>query len=352
MSNKDYYEILGVSINSSLDEIKKAYRKLAIKYHPDKNPGDKQSEEKFKEAAEAYEILSSPEKRNRYDKFGYDGIKSGYASSSMNMEDIFANFGDIFSDTFVFKNKYNKIKGEDLRLRIKITLEQINKGVEKKVIVKRMKKAKNLIYKICNTCNGRGQKTFVTNTFLGTIHTMDTCNKCQGIGKIIDNIPFGVNSQGMLKEEELVTINVPPGATEGLQLKVYGKGDESPFGGKNGDLIVVIEEFKHEIFIREGINLHFDLYISIPEAVLGSKKEIPTLNGKARIEIEPGIQSGKTLRLKGKGIYNIDGYDYGDLLIHVNVWTPKKINKEQKNIFFKFKNDVNFIPKPQLSDQD
>lgn len=362
MAKRDYYEILGVSKNASADEIKKAYRKLAIRYHPDKNPNDKSAEEKFKEAAEAYEVLSSPEKKKRYDQFGHAGLSgaSSASGSGMNMEDIFANFGDIFGDAlggafsgfgFGGGNRSRRLKGSDLRIRIKLTLEEIAKGVEKKVKVRRMKMAKGITFKTCPNCSGNGQIAQVTNTFLGRMQTMSTCGQCQGIGKIADKIPAGANNQGMVKEEELVSIQIPAGVIEGIQLKVSGKGNEAPFDGVNGDLIVLIEEIAHETLKRENLNLHYDLYISFPEAVLGANKEVPTLGGKARIAIEAGIQSGKTLRLKGKGIPDIEGHGHGDLMIHINLWTPKKISREQKEMFEKIKEDENFIPNPKQNDK-
>ncbi|WP_342226831.1 molecular chaperone DnaJ [Candidatus Walczuchella endosymbiont of Icerya purchasi] len=351
MAKRDYYEILGVSRNASAEEIKKAYRKLAIHYHPDKNPGNKTAEEKFKEAAEAYEVLSSPEKRKKYDQFGHSGIVNSYSEGAgMNMEDIFANLGEIFGDAFegAFSGfggdtRKKRIKGSDLRIRIKLSLEEIYKGVEKKVKVRRMKMAKGVSFKICRHCKGNGQFSKITNTFLGRMQTLSTCGACQGRGKIIDHIPVGANSQGMIKEEELVKIQIPAGVTEGMQLKVSGKGNEAP-EGLNGDLIALIEEIPHEKLQREGINLHYDLYISIPESVLGTTKEVPTLGSKARITIESGTPSGKILRLKGKGIPNIEGRGHGDMLIHINVWIPKKISREQREMFEKMKEDDNFLP--------
>ncbi|AID37384.1 molecular chaperone DnaJ [Candidatus Walczuchella monophlebidarum] len=354
MAKRDYYEILGVSRNASAEEIKKAYRKLAIHYHPDKNPGNKTAEEKFKEAAEAYEVLSSPEKRKKYDQFGHSSIGNTYSGGAgMNMEDIFANLGDIFGDAFegAFSGfgfggdpRKKRIKGSDLRIRIKLSLEEIYKGVEKKVKVRRMKMAKGVSFKICRHCKGNGQFSQITNTFLGRMQTLSTCGACQGRGKIIDHIPVGANSQGMIKEEELVKIQIPAGVTEGMQLKVAGKGNEAPFEGINGDLIALIEEMPHEKLQREGLNLHYDLDISIPESVLGTTKEVTTLVGKARITIESGTQSGKILRMKGKGIPNFEGRGYGDMLIHINVWIPKKISREQREMFEKMKEDDNFIP--------
>ncbi|WP_185873365.1 DnaJ C-terminal domain-containing protein [Blattabacterium cuenoti] len=358
MMKKDYYKVLGVSRNASSEEIKKAYRKLAIKYHPDKNLDNKKvAEEKFKEAAEAYEILGNEEKRNRYDKFGHSGIKGSYGASSggMNMEDIFTNFGDIFADAFGdgFSNfgfgkssKRKTIKGSDLRIRVKLTLEEIANGTEKKVKVKRLKAAKGVKIRNCTSCNGNGQKIRVTNTILGRMQTTTQCSSCYGTGKRAENIPYGANKYGLIKEEELVEIKIPAGITESIQLKVTEKGNEAPFNGISGDLIVLIEEIPHNNLKREGSNLHYDLYISFSDAILGATKEIPTINGRARIKIDPGTQSGKTLRLKNKGIPNIEGYGNGSMFIHVNVWTPKKINDEQRKFFEKMKKNENFLPHP------
>ncbi len=353
MKKKDYYSILGVSKTASSDDIKKAYRKLAIRYHPDKNPGNKIAEEKFKEAAEAYEVLNSPEKRNIYDKFGYEGLGGINASNRgtgyTNVGDIFGEFfGSAFS-SFSFTGG-RSFKGRDLRIRIRLSLEEVSRGVEKKVKVKRMKKAKGVRFKTCIQCNGNGKTSSIKNTVIGKFKRMITCNNCNGSGKMVDNIPTGANRQGMIHEEELVNISIPPGITKGMQLKLSGKGNEGDhFEGAPGDLIVIIEESPHEIFKRDGINIHYNLYITIPEAILGTTKEIPTLNNeKVRLFIESGVDSGKIFRLKGKGIRNIENHNYnnGDLLVQIFVWTPKKVSREIKQIFEKIKNDENFKPKP------
>ncbi|WP_185851059.1 DnaJ C-terminal domain-containing protein [Blattabacterium cuenoti] len=364
MVKKDYYEVLGVSKNASSEDIKRAYRKLAIKYHPDKNPDNKKkAEEKFKESAEAYEVLSKPEKRQRYDKFGHEGLKGSSSESGMNMEDIFANFGDIFADAFgegfssfgfgKSTGHSRTIKGSDLRIRVKLTLEEVYRGIEKKVKVKRLKMAKGVRFKNCISCNGTGHITRITNTILGKMQTTSQCNICHGTGKRIENSPFGANKYGLIKEEELVNIKIPAGLSEGMQLKVSGKGNEAPYtyNGFPGDLIVLIEEIPHSKLKREGCNLHYDLYISFPDAILGSLKEVPTISGKARIKIDAGTQSGKTLRLKNKGLPNIEGYGYGSILVHINLWTPKKINEEQRKFFEKMRRNENFLPHPGNSEK-
>ncbi len=359
---KDFYEILGISKNATPEQIKKAYRKKAIEYHPDKNPGNKEAEENFKLAAEAYEVLSDPDKKARYDQYGhaaFDGA-GGFGGGSMNMDDIFSQFGDIFGSAFGggfsgfgggFGGGQRRMKGSNLRIKVKLTLEEIANGVEKKIKVKRKIQAPGVTYKTCPTCNGSGQVTRVTNTILGRMQTATTCSACGGSGQIIDSKPANADNQGMILEDETVSIKIPAGVVNDMQLKVSGKGNDAPGNGIPGDLIVVIEEIEHEFLKREGENLHFDLYISVAEAALGVSKDIEAVNGKVRIKLEEGIQSGKILRLKGKGIPSINSYGNGDLLIHVNVWTPRHLNKEQKQFFEKMLNDENFIPKPEKSDK-
>ncbi|MBT8303201.1 MAG: molecular chaperone DnaJ [Bacteroidia bacterium] len=362
MAKEDFYEILGISKGASESEIKKAYRKMALKYHPDKNPDDKVAEEKFKKAAEAYEVLSNPEKKQRYDQFGHSAFDGagGFGGGGMNMEDIFSQFGDIFGGAFSggfsgfgggFGGGQRRAKGGNLRIRVKLTLEEIANGVEKKIKVKRKIQAPGTTYKTCPTCNGSGQVTRIQNTILGRMQTASPCNSCRGAGQTIDKKPADADAQGLKVQEETVSIKIPAGVVDGMQLKVTGKGNEAPGNGIAGDLLVAIEEKDHETLQREGDNLHYDLYVSISDAVLGTSKEIDTVTGKVRIKIEPGVQSGKILRLRGKGIPSINGYGKGDLLVHVNVWTPKTLNKTQKDFFESMREDENFEPSPASSDK-
>ena len=358
---KDFYELLGVTKNSNEAEIKKAYRKKAIEFHPDKNPGNKEAEEKFKQCAEAYEILSDPQKKQKYDQFGHQAFEGGgggggFQGGGMNMEDIFSQFGDIFGGGGSFGGGFGgggqrRVKGSNLRIKVKLTLQEIANGVEKKIKVKRKIQASGVRYKTCSTCNGQGQVMRVTNTILGRMQTASTCPTCGGSGQMLESKPANADSQGMILEDETVSVKIPAGVVDGMQLKVSNKGNDAPGNGIPGDLIVVIEEIEHEFLKREGENLHYDLYISYPEAALGVSKDIEAVNGKVRIKLEEGIQSGKILRLKGKGIPSINSYGSGDLLVHVNVWTPKILDKEQKNFFEKMLNNENFTPSPEKTDK-
>ena len=355
---EDFYEILGLSKGASANEIKKAYRKKAIEFHPDKNPGDKEAETNFKKAAEAYEVLSDPHKKSQYDQFGHSAFESGgFGGGGMNMDDIFSQFGDIFGSAFGgggfsgFGQSQHKSKGGNLRIRVQLSIKEVARGVEKKIKVRRKVQAPGVTYDTCSTCEGKGQVMRVTNTILGRMQSASTCPKCNGSGQIISNRPTGSDANGMVEQEEAVSIKIPAGVEEGMQLKVTGKGNESIGHGISGDLLVLIEESTDDNFVREGNHLHFDLYISIAEAALGVSKEINLLEGKVRIKLEPGIQSGKTLRLRGKGVPDLNGYGKGDLLVHVNVWTPKTLNKEQKQFFQKMFEDENFTPNPDKSDK-
>jgi len=360
---EDFYEILGITKGATAAEIKKAYRKKAIEFHPDKNPGDEKAEEMFKKAAEAYEVLSDPDKKARYDQYGHQAFEGGgFGGGGMNMEDIFSQFGDIFGGAFGGGGGFSgfsgfggggrrTLKGSNLRIRVQLSLEEIANGVEKKIKVKRKKVAQGTSYKICGTCNGQGQVSRIQNTILGRMQTAATCSACGGSGQTIDKKPANADAQGMLLTEETVSIKIPAGVVDGMQLKVSGKGNDAPGNGIPGDLLVAIEEKAHPTLQREGDNLHYDLYISFSEAALGTSKEIDTVTGKVRIKIESGTQSGKILRLRSKGIPSINGYGTGDLLVHINVWTPKSLTKEQKEFFEKMTNDENFQPNPEKEDK-
>ena len=359
---EDYYEILGVSKDASAAEIKKAYRKMALKHHPDKNPGDLKAEEMFKKSAEAYEVLGNQEKRAKYDRFGHQAFdgSGGFGGGGMNMDDIFSQFGDIFGGGFGggfsgfgggFGGGQRRAKGSNLRIRVSLSLEEIANGCEKKIKVKRKIQASGTTYKTCSTCNGSGQVTRVTNTILGRMQTASPCTTCGGSGQMIDKKPDGADAQGLVMKEETVSIKIPAGVEDGMQLKVSGKGNDAPGNGIAGDLLVAIEEKDHPSLQREGDNLHYDLYISFSEAALGTSREIDTVTGKVRIKIDEGVQSGKILRLRGKGISSINGYGKGDLLVHVNVWTPKTLNREQKEFFETMAEDENFQPNPEKSDK-
>ncbi len=375
MAKRDYYEVLGVSKNATAEEIKKAYRQKALKYHPDKNPDDASSEAKFKEAAEAYEVLSNPDKKARYDQYGHSGLGNnfggggGFSGGGMSMEDIFSQFGDIFGSAFGGFGGFGRSsgrssrrvnKGSNLRIKVKLTLEEILNGVEKKVKVSKYVPCKDCggkgakagsSYKTCSTCNGMGQVTRVTNTFLGQMQTTSTCPTCGGEGQIITEKCNTCYGNGIIKDKELISINIPPGVSEGMQLSLSGKGNAAARGGIPGDLIVLVEEQKHEHLIRDGSNLLYEQYISFPDAALGRSIDIPTLEGKARIKIEPGTQSGKVLRLKGKGLPSINSYGRGDLLVSINVWTPQNLSKEEKAALNEFAKSSNFKPNPTKSDK-
>jgi molecular chaperone DnaJ len=351
MSQKrDYYEVLGISKNADESEIKKAYRKLAIKYHPDKNPDDASAEEKFKEAAEAYEVLSNSEKRAQYDRFGHAGMGGQGGFGGMNMDDIFSQFGDVFGSAFGGSfgggrsGGSRTVRGTNLRVKMKLTLEEIAAGVKKKIKVNKLVNAEGVTYKNCSTCNGTGRITRVSQTFLGAMQTQSACHVCQGAGKMIDKKPVDSDAHGLKRQEEVIEIDIPAGVEEGMQLSVTGKGNAGPFNGVPGDLIVVIEEVEHDELRRESENLHFDAVVSFIDATLGESIEVPTVSGKVKIKIDAGTQSGKVLRLKGKGLPVLQGYGTGDLFVHIHIWTPTKLSKEESEILQKLKNSENFKP--------
>ncbi len=367
MSKRDYYEILEVPRDASQADIKKAYRKKAIQYHPDKNPGDRVAEENFKEAAEAYEVLSSEEKRQRYDQFGHAGVGSaaggGFSGGGMSMDDIFSHFGDIFGGGFggfggfggggSSQGRRRVSKGANLRVKVKLTITEIAEGVEKKIKVKKYNKcshcggsgaANSSAYSNCSTCHGSGQVTRISNTILGQMQTTSTCPSCGGEGRTITNKCPHCAGEGIVKSEEIITINIPAGVEDGMQLSVSGKGNAGRRGGINGDLIVMIEEVKHPELIRDGNNLIYSLVISVPDAILGVPVEIPTVNGKVKLKIEPGTQPDKILRLRNKGLPDINGYGNGDLLVKVQVFIPKDISKEDRKVIEKLRESESFTP--------
>jgi len=352
MSEKrDYYEVLGVSKNASESELKKAYRKLAIKFHPDKNPGDNEAEEKFKEAAEAYEVLNNPQKRQQYDQFGHAAMgQGGFGGGGMNMDDIFSQFGDIFGGAFGGSfggggRRSQTVRGTNLRVKMKLTLEEIAQGVSKKIKLNKLVNAQGVTYKNCQTCGGSGRITKMAQTFLGAMQTQSACHTCHGSGKFIDKKPAGTDPNGLIRKEEIIDLDIPAGVMDGMQLSVTGKGNAGPFDGVPGDLIVVIEEKEHAELKRDGENLHYDAVISFIDATLGSSVEIPTLTGKSKIKIDSGTQSGKVFRLRSKGLPQIQGYGKGDLFVHIHVWTPTKLSKEEKSILESWKESSNFNPK-------
>jgi len=370
MAKKDYYEILEVTKDASQDEIKKAYRKQALKYHPDKNPGDSEAENKFKEAAEAYEVLRDPQKRQKYDQFGhaaFDG-SGGFGGGGMTMDDIFSQFGDIFSG-FGFGGggggfggfggggggRRGVNKGSNLRVTVKLKLSEIATGIEKKIKVKKYVACESCAGNgakdgtattTCSTCHGQGHVTQVTNTFLGQMQTQSTCPTCRGEGKMISEKCEACYGEGILKKEEVISINIPAGVSDEMQLKMSGKGNAPRRGGVNGDLIVMIKEEEHEELVREGNDVVYHLYLSTPQAILGDTVEIPTIESRVKIKIDPGTQPGKILRLRGKGVPDVNGYGKGDLLVNINVWIPKDLTPEETKMVEKMRDSESFVPQP------
>lgn len=373
MAKRDYYDVLEVGKNASAEEIKKAYRKKALLYHPDKNPGNKEAEEKFKEAAEAYEVLSNPEKKQRYDQFGHAGMSGagggGFGGGFSDIEDIFSAFGDIFGGHFGgfggFGGSRSRggrrvSRGSDLRVKVKLNLSEVVNGVEKKIKVKKYvpcqhcngSGAKNSSsFSTCNTCRGSGQVTRVTNTLLGQMQTTSTCPTCQGDGKTITDQCNHCAGEGVIRDEEVINIKIPAGVGEGMQLNVSGKGNAGRRDGVNGDLLVIITEEEHSELVRDGNNLIYNLFLSFPEITLGTTAEIPTVEGKVKVKIEPGTQPEKILRLRGKGVPDVNGYGKGDLLVRVHVWIPKKLNPEEKKALEKLQNSPGFQEGPSSSEK-
>lgn len=376
-TKRDYYEILGVSKGAAADEIKKAYRKVAMQFHPDRNPGDKEAEEKFKEAAEAYEVLSDADKKAKYDRYGHAAFGPGTGGfgggGASNMEDIFSQFGDIFGDD-LFGNFFGGggrgqggggrratgQRGSNLRVKIKLTLEEIAKGVTKNIKVKKYvgcntcngsgAKDKGSV-QTCGSCNGSGQVRRVQNTFLGQMQTVTTCPTCNGEGTTVTAKCGNCKGEGRVYGEETVSIDIPAGVQEGMQLSMGGRGNAGERGGFPGDLIILIEEEQHASLHRDGLNVAYDLFISFPDAVFGTQAEVPTIDGKAKIKIPPGTQSGKIFRLKGKGFPEVNGYQKGDQLIQVNVWTPQNVNNDEKSMLEKLSDSNNFQPHPSKNEK-
>ena len=371
---RDYYEILGVSKGASTEEIKKAYRKVAMQHHPDRNPGDKASEDKFKEAAEAYEILNDPDKKSQYDRFGHNAFAGGRGGGfgGMNMDDIFSQFGDIFGgheDAFGSffggggrgGNRNSRgTRGSNLRVKMKLNFEEIAKGVTKTIKVKKHVKCatcsgtgakdKNSV-QTCTGCGGSGQVRRVQNTFLGQMQTVTTCPTCNGDGTTITVKCTACKGEGRVYGEETVTVDIPAGVQEGMQLSVSGKGNAGERGGSAGDLIVLIEEEPHPQLTRDGLNVGYDLHISFPDAAFGTQVEVPTIDGRAKIKVPAGTQSGKIFRLKGKGFPHVNSYEKGDQLIQVNIWTPQHLSHEEKEMLEKMNTSKNFEPNPEKNDK-
>lgn len=366
MAKRDYYEVLEVSRSASAEEIKKAYRKKAIQFHPDKNPGNKEAEESFKEAAEAYEILSDQNKRQRYDQFGHAGVGGasggGFNGGGMSMDDIFSQFGDIFGGHFGGFSGFGggfggggrrTRRGSDLRVKVKLNLKEVANGVEKKIKVKKYVSCSHCSgtgaegsdgWTTCSTCQGSGSVTRITNTILGQMQSTSTCPTCSGEGKIIKKKCSHCNGEGVMQDEEVININIPAGVMEGMQLSMSGKGNAARRGGVNGDLLVLIEEEAHPELIRDENDLIYNLLISFPTAAIGGAVEVPTIDGKAKVKIDPGTQSGKVLRLRNKGLPSVNRYGTGDLLVNVNVYVPENLSQEEKDILLGLDEKENFKP--------
>ncbi len=380
MAKRDYYEVLGVAKNADGDTIKQSYRKLAMQYHPDRNPGDKASEDKFKEAAEAYEVLSDADKRARYDRLGHAGVdgNSGYGGGGGHFnsaEDIFSAFGDIFGEMgggSPFESFFGGSgggggqrrpqgqRGSNLRIKVRLSLEEIAQGVTKKIKVKKQiscnvchgsgAKDSNSVT-TCNTCKGSGYVRQVRNTFLGQMATTSACPTCKGNGRVVTANCSNCKGEGTLFGEEMIDLQIPAGVADGMQLQLSGKGNAGAKGGGAGDLIISIEEAPHEHFQREGMNVHHELYVNFADAALGTSVEVPTLDGRVRIKIPAGMQAGKVFRLEGKGLPSVQSYGKGDQLVHVNIWTPKKVNEDERVLLERLRSMPNFQPNPDKEDK-
>lgn len=368
MAKRDYYEVLGVDKNATPEELKKAYRKLALQYHPDRNPGDKEAEEKFKEAAEAYDVLSNPDKKARYDQFGMAGMDGAYGQGGMDMNDIFSQFGSIFGDLFGgggFRTGFSGfggggggarrvLRGTNLRIKVKLTLEEIDRGCEKKIKVSKYvpcktcggSGAKDGKTEVCSHCHGTGVVTETKRTILGMMQTQSACPQCGGEGRVVKDKCPDCHGDGIVKSDEIITINIPAGVQDGMQLAMQGQGNAAPRGGIAGDLIVLVEELEHDTFERQDANLYYNAFITFADAAMGASVEIPTLNGKVKIKIDPGTPSGRVVRLRGKGLPVVNGYGRGDLLVCLNVWVPKNLTRDEKKILEDLQKHENFQPNP------
>ena len=360
MAKRDFYEVLGVSKGATEAEIKKAYRKLALKYHPDKNPDDKAAEDKFKEAGEAYEVLSNEQKKAQYDRFGHQGMGAGASGfgggHGMNMDDIFEQFGDIFGGAFGGfggggRQRTSVRRGSNLRIKVKLNLKEILNGVHKKIKVQKLVNSPDVEFGTCSTCHGSGSVTRITNTILGQMQTSSACPSCGGTGKVVTKSAGGANSDGLIREEVTVEIDIPAGVEEGMQLSIRGKGNEGPMGGVPGDLLVVVEEEANNQFERDGQTIHYQLYMNFADAALGFSAEIPSIEGKLKVKIPAGTQSGKILRLRNKGLPSVHGSSRGDQLVHVNIWTPTELNDEEKTILEGFRTSEHFRPNPKADEK-
>ena len=373
MAKRDYYEVLGVDRNASASDIKKAYRKLAIQYHPDKNPDNKEAEEKFKEAAEAYSVLSDPDKKARYDQFGFEGVNGaggagGFSGAGMDINDIFSMFGDIFGGRGGFGGGFGgfggssgpaKHRGSDQRVKVKLTLQEIANGVTKKFKLKKYvtcthcngSGAENGAVETCPDCKGTGRVVRTQQSFFGMMRSEVACPRCNGQGKIIKNKCPHCNGDGITMGEEIVEVNIPAGVYEGMQLSMRGKGNAGKYNGIPGDLLILVEEEKHPTLVRDENDLIYSLLLDIPTAALGGFAEIPTIDGKAKVTIDPGTQPGKVLRLRGKGLPSLNGYGKGDIVVNISVYIPETLSKEEKKIIEEFRNSDNFRPSESIKDK-